>query len=262
MNDDINKTKNPLHYLKLLMGLNAAEISDKFTPIFNARRKKREHSEFLESLEDDLYNIILSIDKKELSDKACLSFNASTLLCNLFNAELNSELEAHSNSLKLHGNLLENSIEIIENLLKQQKDSAKQDKSVEKDISALKEEVKKLSDERNSRSIKLSNNAKQSNPTPPDTIKYFYICVKIVLNLDTKKQLFKADVVSLARRLLLNRDELYKIEWGDRDPFKDGFFTDKINEYPELPEYLKTSKGKQPKLKPNIIKNIEIDLDL
>lgn len=260
MSNVINTTRNPRHYLEHLMGLSVNEIRDMFTPIFDDRREKRENSEFLESLEDDLADIIFMLDKKGLSKESLFSFSASKLLNYLLNAELHSELEAHSKSLKLHGDLLKNSIEIIESLLQQQKNSAEQDKSVAKAYFALKEDVQKLSDEQIRRSINSSNNAKLSNPTPPNTVEHFYTCAEMIIELDTGNRLYLKDVAELARNELLDKVADYELEWKKEDPFKLKWFHERLKEHPSLPEYLRSNEGKNAILRKETINNIKVQL--
>jgi hypothetical protein len=262
MSYKIDTSKSPLHYLKHLMGLDINKIDKLFTPLFDKRIENTETSEFLDSLDDEISDLMFSMDKSELSEQALLSFNSSILSNYLLSVQLRRTTYQHNENLKENTSSLKSAVVIIEHLLQHQNDSIDNDKSVAKAYFALKEEIKTLEDKQVTRSRMYSDAGKKGNSTPPNTVEYFYMCVDSVLALDTEKQLYKVDIVNLARRLLLDRDELYKIDWGNKDPFKDDFFKNKINEYPKLPAYLKTSKGKQPKLKPELIRRIETELDL
>lgn len=105
--------------------------------------------------------------------------------------------------------------------------------------------------------------ASKANPTPKNTIKYFFECVNSVLALDTEKQLYSKDIAKLARRQLLDKVGDYEIEWKKNKAFGEDWFTKKLkNDFLNLPEYLSSNVGKKRNSREETIKKIESELGI
>ena len=256
MNKKIKNSKIPEQDLKFLMDLNANEVSEFLTPIII--RKNKTDYEFLENLEDDLFELALNLNKNELSEEVLKSHNAALLLAYKYHTILSVEVDKSIEEARSNSKTLKSSIELIDTLIDQNKSLLDNDKAIAKAYFSLKKEAKKLGDEQKIKSMVSSTNAKKSNPTPPNTVEYFYTCAEMIIELDTGNRLYLKDVSELARNELLDKVADYKLEWKKEDPFKIEWFHKQLKKHPNLPEYLRSKKGKNEALRKEAINNIKI----
>ena len=106
-------------------------------------------------------------------------------------------------------------------------------------------------------SRKASNNGKKGNPTPTNTIEYFYECAEKIIKFDKDNQLYLKDVAELAREELLDKVADYELQWKNDEPFELKWFHNKLKQHPNLPDYLQSRKGKRKALREDTLNEVK-----
>ncbi|MBQ0730171.1 MAG: hypothetical protein KBT75_05700 [Oleispira antarctica] len=244
MSDNTGKPISSIPNVKHLMKLSYRELKEIFAPIFSGLEPEK--SQPASDIMNELSDLVFGRTKIKLFWGWRRAFNAAQLYCYLLHIEISCLARAHQKTT----NELERLIPKIEI----------GNKALHENYIGLATDYSSSLNKQQKESKALSNYGKQSNPTPPNTIKFFYACVDTILKLDSQEQLYLEDVNTLARDLLLDREAHYKIEWKKEKPFKKEWFKNKLRQYPQLPEYLLVSKGKNKSLRITTVKIIKENL--